>query len=139
MERKSINIIFAGFILSIFILAGCGQGGLPEKFEEEAVKEKSMTAVTYFNERNYQGIIDMGSREFQESITAEQFAEVSDSYLDKCGDYVKMDKTVVLGNTNGQTGETFGGVVMVGKYDSGQIQFTIAFNEQMELVQFIIR
>ncbi len=139
MERKSISIIVTGFILSVFILAGCGQGGLPEKFEEEAVKEKAMTAVAYFNERNYQGIIEMGSKELQESITAEQFAEVSDPYLEQCGEYVKVSKTVVLGNTDGQTGETFGGVVMVGKYESGQIQFTIAFNEQMELVQFIIR
>lgn len=132
-------MLAAGLLLFVLMLTGCGQNGLSGKFEEDAVKEKSMTAVTYFNERNYQGIIDMGNELFQESITEEQFKEVSDPYLDKCGDFVEISKTVVLGNTNGQTGESFGGVVMVGKYEEGQIQFTIAFNEQMELVQFVIK
>ncbi|MDE7417010.1 MAG: DUF3887 domain-containing protein [Lachnospiraceae bacterium] len=35
--------------------------------------------------------------------------------------------------------ETIGGVVMVGNYKEGTIQCTIAFDEEMKLVQFNIR
>ncbi len=123
----------------ILVLTGCGGSKLSEEFEEESVKERAMEAVGYFNEKDYQAIIDMGNEEMRNGITAEDFRAASDPYLDKCGEFKEISKTVVLGNTDQKTGENYGGVVMVGKYESGQIQFTIAFNEQMELVQFIIR
>lgn len=33
----------------------------------------------------------------------------------------------------------YGGVVMIGDYEDGKIQFTIAFDEDMKLVQFLIK
>ncbi len=139
-KRKSILVWLAVMVSLVLAVSGCGEGnGLSDKFDEETVMEKAMVAVGYFNERDYQGIIDMGSEIMQASITAEQFQAASDPYLDKCGKFVEISKSVVLGNTDDQTGESYGGVVMVGKYESGQIQFTIAFDERMELVQFFIK
>lgn len=137
-EKKGI-ILLTVCLAWMLVLAGCGGSKLSDKFEEEAVKEKAMEAVGYFNERDYQSIIDLGNEEMRNGITAEGFRAASDPYLDKCGEFKEISKAVVLGSTDQKTGDSFGGVVMVGKYESGQIQFTIAFNEQMELVQFIIK
>ncbi len=81
----------------------------------------------------------MGSDSFQEILTAENFASQSDPYHEKCGAFQEIAKTIVLGNVDQETQESFGGVVMVGRYKEGTIQFTIAFDEDMKLVQFIIR
>lgn len=126
-------------LLCMFFLTGCAQSKLPDKFDEEEVKEQAETAIAYFNERDYQGIVDMGSEELKASITAEQFADASDPYLDKCGEFEKISKTVVLGSSDKETGADYGGVVMVGVYEKGRIQFTIAFDEDMKLVQFMIK
>ena len=98
-----------------------------------------MKAVELFNERDYQGILDMGAEELKQSLTAEQFAEASDPYLERCGEFQEVEKTVTVGSENEKTGEQFGGVVMIGKYADGSIQFTIAFDENMKLMQFYIK
>lgn len=85
--KKAAGSMLAGAILvcSVFGLAGCKTGKLSDKFQEDTVKEKAEEAIGYFNEHDYQSIIDMGSPEMQDSITAEEFAEAGDPYLEKCG------------------------------------------------------
>jgi hypothetical protein len=138
MKKFMKKLIFTG-ITAVFFLTGCAQSQLPEQFDEETVKEEAMKAVELFNKRDYQSILDMGVDELKKSLTAEQFAQVSDPYLDKCGDFQEIEKTVTVGSENKQTGKQFGGVVMIGKYADGKIQFTIAFDENMKLAQFYIQ
>lgn len=128
-----------GLIWLSALMTGCGQSKLSDTFDEETMKEEAMKAIEYFNEKDYQSIIDMGSEELKEGITAEEFAKASDPYLDKCGSFKKITKTVVAGNKDSKTGNEYGGVVMIGEYEDGKIQFTIAFDEDMKLVQFLIK
>lgn len=139
LDKKGILVRIAGMLVVILTLTACGAQSLPDQFDEETVKAEAIKAVGYFNERDYQGIIDMGSDEFQELITVEDFASQSDPYLEKCGEFQEIAKTITVGNVDQETQQAFGGVVMVGKYKDGTIQFTIAFDEDMKLVQFIIR
>lgn len=132
------GLFMMGMLAALF-LTGCSQNQLSDKFDEETVKEEAEKAVELFNERDYQGIIDMGDENMKNSITAEQFAEASDPYLDKCGEFQEIGKTVVLGSTDEDTGMDYGGVVMIGSYADGKIQFTIGFDEDMKLVQFLIK
>ncbi len=135
---KKIKYLLIG-ILAAAALTGCAQSKLSDKFDEETVKEEAMKSVELFNERDYQAIIDMGDDRLKENITAEQFAQASDPYLDKRGEFEKISKTVVLGTSDEETGMDYGGVVMIGDYEDGKIQFTIAFDEDMKLVQFLIK
>lgn len=137
--KKSIYFISVLSILLIAALTGCGQNELSSVFEEDTIKQEAMKAIEFFNARDYQSIIDMGSDALKESITAEEFAQASDPYLDKCGEFIEISKNVVFGTSNGQTDENFGVTVMIGKYEEGQIQFTVAFDEEMKLVQFTIK
>ena len=126
-------------LLMLFALTACGAQPLPEQFEEDTVREAAEQAISYFNEQDYQSIIEMGSDEFQKALTAEEFTSQCDPYHEKCGAFQEISKTIFAGNIDKETQEAYGGVVMVGTYEEGTIQFTIAFNEDMELIQFIIR
>jgi hypothetical protein len=142
VKLKTKKHIIYGMIMLIWsavVFAGCAQNKLPDSFDEETVKAEAMKSIDYFNQRDYQSILDMGSDELKDSITAEEFAKASDPYLDKCGEYQEISKTVVVGSTDKKTGKEYGGVVMIGKYADGKIQFTIAFDEDMKLVQFLIK
>lgn len=139
LTKQGIHGRIMVVLMLALILTACGAQSLPEQFDEETVRAEAQKAVDYFNDHDYQSIIDMGSSEFQELLTAEDFASQSDPYHEKCGAFQKIEKTIVVGNTNQETQQAFGGVVMVGSYEEGTIQFTIAFDEDMKLVQFIIR
>lgn len=136
-----IGIIGRIMVLCVMLLclAACGAQSLPEQFDDETVKAEAEKAIGYFNAHDYQSVIDMGSDAFQGFITAEEFAAQCDPYLEKCGEYQGIAKTIVLGNVDQETQEAYGGVVMVGNYKEGKIQFTIAFDEDMRLVQFVIK
>lgn len=138
-RRKGIPGRIAVIFVMMLLLTACGAQPLPEGFDEETVKAEAQRAIEYFNDHDYQSIIDMGSDAFQEAITAENFTSQSEPYHEKCGAFRELAKTIVVGNVDQQTQESFGGVVMVGSYEEGTIQFTIAFDEDMKLVQFIIR
>lgn len=139
LERKGVFIKGVGLCILILVMTACGAQPLPEGFDEETVKAEAEKAIGYFNDQDYQSILDMGSDAFQELLTVEEFAVQCDPYLEKCGEYQEIAKTIVLGNVDQETQEAFGGVVMVGNYKEGTIQFTIAFDEDMKLVQFLIR
>lgn len=138
--KEGMKVLLAGILMGVVLMTGCGTNtNLPDSFDEKTVREESEKAVDYFNERDYQSIIDMGSDELKDNMTAEAFASQSDPYLDKRGDFEKIEKTVVMGNVDKKTGKEYGGVVMICKYEKGKIQFTIGFDEEMKLVQFLIK
>lgn len=129
-----------GMLVSLLLVGCSGPGSeLPDSFDEETVKSEAMKAVDLFNARDYQGIIDMGDDNLKAAITEEVFAKQGDPYLDKDGAFQEIEKTVVLGSKDKKTGMEYGGVVMIGDYENGKIQFTISFDVDMKLVQFVIR
>ncbi|MCI6005717.1 MAG: DUF3887 domain-containing protein [Blautia sp.] len=138
--KNSVKMMAMAVIgAAVFCLAGCGTAKLPDGFDEDRIRESSMEAIGYFNEKDYESLINMGNEQFKDAITEEQFADACDPYLDKNGAFKEITKEVFAGNTDKKTGESYGGVVMVGEYEDGKIQFTIAFDENMELVQFYIK
>lgn len=122
-------------------LTGCQSAGaeLSDKFDEETVKNEAMKKVELFNERDYEGLLETGDQRLKELITAEQLAEKGNPYLDKKGDFQKIEKTVVLGSEDKAKESKLAVVVMVGVYEKGKLQFTITFNEAMELTAFKIK
>lgn len=141
MRRKAACSILAGVILvcSVFGLTGCGTGKLSDKFQEDIVKEKAEEAIGYFNEHDYQSILDMGSPEMKDSITEEEFAEAGDPYLEKCGAFETYAKEIVTGTTDPKTDAEYAILVAIGDYEGGKIQFTVGFDVDMQLIQFLIK
>ncbi len=131
--------MIAMLCMMLLILTACSAQPLPEQFEEDTVKESAEQAIGFFNEQDYQSILGMSSAEFQEILTVDEFANQCDPYLEKCGSFKEISKTIFLGNVDKETQAAYGGVVMIGSYEEGTIQFTISFNEDMELTQFIIK
>jgi hypothetical protein len=137
--KKKRIVVITVFYMVMLTFAACGAQPLPEQFEEDTIRELAEQAIAFFNEQDYQSILDMGSAEFQELLTVDEFANQCDPYLDKNGTFKEISKTIFLGNVDKETQAVYGGVVMVGSYERGTIQFTIAFDEDMELIQFVIR
>lgn len=131
--------MIAMLCMMMLILTACSAQPLPEQFEEDTVKESAEQAIGFFNEQDYQSILGMSSAEFQEILTVDEFANQCDPYLEKCGSFKEISKTIFLGDVDKETQAAYGGVVMIGSYEEGTIQFTISFNEDMELTQFIIK
>lgn len=136
---KKAGIFTTMAVLAAVFTAGCGQAKLPEGFSEEEVKKEAEKSIALFNERDYAGLIEMGSEELKAGITEEQFAEACDPYLDKCGEFEEITKTVFAGGHDKNSEIDYATAVMIGEYEDGKIQFTVSFDEDMEMIQFLIK
>lgn len=143
VEKRNwkVAVVLLVSIMLLACLTGCQGTGteLSDKFDEEMVKSEAMKSIEYFNERDYQAILDMGAQELKDAITLEEMQKQCDPYLEKRGEFKEIEKTVVMGSKDKKTGAEYGGTVMIGVYEAGKIQFTIGFDEEMKLVQFMIK
>lgn len=140
MPERILGLL-AGVSMVVCLLSGCQpeSARLPDSFDEEKVKEKAMCSIDHFNARDYQGILDMGCQEMKEFITAEEFAEQCDPMLDKRGKFREIKKTVFLSSKDKKKDAEYGGTVMVGDYENGRITYHIMFDENMEMVEFLVQ
>lgn len=133
----AILVVFLGVVN--LIMVNLPKQPLSEKFDEALVISEAERAIEYFNNKEYQSIIDMGDENMKASITAEEFAEQCDEPMAEYGAFVEYDKAETVGATDEETGEEYGGVVIVAQYENNKVQFSIGFNEDMELIQFRIQ
>ena len=133
--------MLTGLSMVVCLLTGCQSLGteLPESFDEERMEEEALRAIDYFNEKDYQSVLDMGCTEFQEFLTAEEFAEQCDPILDKRGKFREIIKTVSMGCKNEEGEVEYGGLILVADYEDGRICFHITINENMELMEFLVQ
>ncbi|MCI8768593.1 MAG: DUF3887 domain-containing protein [Ruminococcus sp.] len=133
--------MLTGLSMVVCLLTGCQSLGteLPESFDEERMEEEALRAIDCFNEKDYQSVLDMGCTEFQEFLTAEEFAEQCDPILDKRGKFREIIKTVSMGCKNEEGEVEYGGLILVADYEDGRICFHITINENMELMEFLVQ
>lgn len=133
--------MLTGLSMVVCLLTGCQSLGteLPESFDEERMEEEALRAIDCFNEKDYQSVLDMGCTEFQEFLTAEEFAEQCDPILDKRGKFREIIKTVSMGCKNEEGEGEYGGLILVADYEDGRICFHITINENMELMEFLVQ
>lgn len=131
----AISAIMMGVMFRDNLTAGSEGSALAECFTEEAVLEKAKEAIVLFNDRDYQGVIDMSEGSMDNFITAEEIAAQCDEILDKKGDLVEYKKEQVVGATDAD-GKVYAGAYITAKYNKGKMKFVIGFDEEMKLVQF---
>lgn len=140
MMKKRFVFAIVLTVLTAAFLTGCKSGsGLADAFDEEDVKVKAQQSIDYFNAGDYQSIMDMGNASLVASLTLEQWKASCDPVLEKLGSFESMEKLVVAGQEDKNTKDNYAVVVAVGKYSEGKLQFSIAFDEQMKIIQFLIQ
>lgn len=127
---------------AVCFLCGCQvtEGGkLPEGFDEKEVREKAECIVGWFNAQEYDKIIEAGDEDLKKLHSAEDIEKEGKNRLEKCGTFQKIEKTAIVSETDRESGKTYGGLVLIGAYENGKIEFQIFFDEEMRMIQFLIR
>ena len=119
-------------LVMLFALTACGAQPLPEQFEEDTVREAAEQAISFFNEKDYQSIIEMGNDDFQRVLKEEEFASQSDPYLDKCGAFQEISKTIFVGNIDEETQAAY-------KYADRRHMAVLLWSEAMRRGQYSLR
>lgn len=136
---KKFKRIFAAVILGVLLagaLAGCKEENkLAAAFDEERVKEQAMEDITTAESGDFEAWKARFAPELQASLTQEIF----DGYLgtlEKLGAFEKFGKVAVVGQE--KDGVNYAVAVYITEHEKQDLKYTIAYDENMNLVSFVI-
>lgn len=124
---------FLLMILCLSLLTGCGAASLSDKYDEEKLKSSVEVIITDFNEGKYAEVVAMGSSELKEGLTADKLKEVWEGINGSLGEYEEISKVAFTEKDGNAI------VVAIAKYTKNKVQFTVTFNESMELIGIYLK
>lgn len=136
--RKIVSLLTMFILMGM--LAGCGKSTeLADVFDEKEVISKAENAVTVANEGEFKGYYELWDDSLKSKILEKDYNEQVLAVVEKKGEFKGIGKTVVVGQTDEKTGKNYAIAVLVGEYSEGKIQYTISFDEDMNMIGFFIK
>ncbi|OPJ60952.1 DUF3887 domain-containing protein [Clostridium oryzae] len=125
--RKFSNILL--MILSIVLLVSCGASKLSKNYSEKKLKAGTETVAKNLDEHKYQAIVDSFTPKLRKKLAADQLKQAWEG-LGDVGKYNSISKLFF----QEQKKDQYVTVVAIAKYEKKNIQLTVSFNKDMELV-----
>lgn len=136
--RKIVSLLTMFIIMGM--LAGCGKSTeLADVFDEKEVISKAENAVIVVNEDGFEEFHELWDDRLKSKILEKDYNEQVFAVVEKKGEFEGIGKTVVVGQTDEKTGKNYAVAVLVGEYSDGKIQYTISFDEEMNMIGFYIK
>ena len=131
--KKKVVLVMS--IILAMLAAGCGKKSqLPEGFREEEVKAQAEKDIETAQSGNYEDWLKRFPEEFQAQLPKEAF----DAYLEilkEKGAFQEFGKTAFVGQE--ENGKKYAGVIYLVQYENGQLKYTVGYDEEMRLIQFL--
>ncbi|MEF9992571.1 MAG: DUF3887 domain-containing protein [Peptostreptococcaceae bacterium] len=120
-------------VLGCVMLVGCSSSKLSESFDEQKLKTTTEEVIQMLLNGEYDKIEAMSNKVLIDAKVTEQLSEVWEPLAKDLGKFESYEKEAVVGKDNDAT------VIIITKFENGKAQFTISYNEDMELIGFFIK
>ncbi|MDO5424657.1 MAG: DUF3887 domain-containing protein [Eubacteriales bacterium] len=134
---KKIVGILSAMLLSL-LLVGCSQNKLAACFSKEELTTLSQDNITLAESGDYETFMEAVDPLTRTSFTEEIYQQYLDAVAPK-GERKSFGNTAFVGQTDQTTGANYAAVIMIVEYEEGKIQYTLGYNEDLKLVQFLIK
>lgn len=134
--NKKITLALLTFTLIAAMLTGCGNSNkLADVFDKDTVEEQAIADITLAESNDFAGWVARFAPEFQSALTEEIYAAYIDT-LNQYGTFKEFGQCAIIGQE--QNGKNYAIVIIICKHENGDIKYTLAFDEQMNLIQMTI-
>ena len=130
---KLIKIFFILLVLSI-TLSACTSTKLADSYDEKLVTERAKEIVAMINSQNFDQVNAEIRDDLQDQLTAEKLEEGIGAKLVEVGAFIEYQSTATLGQKSKTSGEDYAIVVLVGKYENGNVVYTISMDANLDIV-----
>lgn len=132
MKKMITLLITVAAVMCLF--AGCGKGTkLPEGFDEDTVKEQAIKDIELAASDDYEGWKARFQAELQAQLTEDSYKSHLEN-LKNHGAFKEYGKYAFVGQE--KDGKKYAAIVIIVKYEEGDIQYSVGYDEDMKLVQF---
>lgn len=130
MKKMKLLLIM---VLGCVMLVGCSSSKLSESFDEQELKTTTEEVIQMLYNGEYDKIEAMSNEVLIDAKVTEKLSEVWEPLAKDLGKFESYEKEAVVGKDNDAT------VIVITKFENGKVQFTISYNEDMELIGFFIK
>lgn len=134
--KKIYSVLFLILMLLMSLTACATSPKLPEGFIEEEVENQTIKDIDIASSNDYEGWVARFQPELQSSLTEDAYKSYLD-ILEEKGEFREYGKCAFVGQE--QDGKKYAACIMIVKYEKGDIQYTVGYDEDMNLVQFTIK
>ncbi len=131
MKRYCIVALFLA--LALVAICGCAPK-LDASYDEEQVTSAATGFIDLLNARDYEGCAALFDELMAAQFDAALLRDAVADKLDELGAFSEYQKTVAYSAE--QNGTLYAVVVLVAKYESGTVQYTVSLNPAMEVAGF---
>lgn len=141
MKRGFMVLCLAAVTVVGALAAGCGENStkLPDCFDEETVKEEAKAAIKLAESDNYKEFIKLFNDQVAGTLTEDSYKTQYLAVVKEKGEFESFGKEVVIGQTDEESGANYAASIVVANYTDGKIQYSVGFDEEMKLIQFLIK
>lgn len=134
---KRILFTVSVMIAFVLLLTSCGTSSkLPEGFTEEEVKEQTIQDIELACEEGFEAWKSRFQKALQSSLTEDSYNSFL-AVLKEKGAFKEYGKCAFVGQE--QDGKKYAACIMIVEYEEGSIQYTVGYDENMDLVQFVVK
>ena len=135
--KRTLQLLTALLALTLLtgLLAGCNKNKLADAFDEEAVKQQAQADITLAESNDFAGWQARFAPEYQAAVTEDAYTAYLNTLNEK-GAFKEFGKIAIIGQE--KNGINYAVAVVICKHENGDIQYTVAYDENMNLVQFTI-
>ncbi len=133
--KKWMAVVVFGVLALVFVTGCSKKVKFPEGFTEEGVKAQAEADITLGESNDYEGWVARFPEEYQSQLTKEAY----DSYLallESKGAFQSFGKAAYIPQE--QDGKSYVSVVYIVKHEKGDVKYTLSYDEDMKLIQFLI-
>lgn len=128
--KKIYNIFLV--MLGLMLITGCGASKLSDKYDEEKLTTSAEEIIINLNNEKYDDIIAIMDETLKDQLPKEKLEEAWRNFK-KLGEYESISK-IIFREKDG-----YAVVVAIAEYEEGKIQFTLSYNEDMELAGIYLK
>lgn len=140
MKRFRVFMLSVSLLFLLGLLAGCGLSmQLSSAYDKTEVESAAKEVVMLAEAGDYAAIIDRLSPSVADALTVESLREGWSPVLEKLGAHSEYKSVVVVGQKDTASGEEYAVAVIVSSHENGTSQFTLSFNEELELVGLYLK
>lgn len=129
---KKLKLVLCMLILGV-MMVGCSTSKLGEVYEEDKLKADGENVVAMLCEGDYESLDEKMSENMKKEDAIKVIKDAWEPVYDKLGKFESVGKIAVVGNNDLAT------VVILGEFESGKCQFTMHYNEEMQIEGFFMK
>jgi len=137
--KKKIMLFICTMLIAVGLCACGGVKELSENFDETTVKAAVEELLDYVNEGDAEGFCSVPMSEaMAENMTVESTQQIFDKYLGNKGAFIEYNSITIVGADDKTIGDCAVAVVSA-KYENMNVQYTISYDTDMNLVGFFLK